>query len=98
MTTPIETLHRPLIRSPILVSSGVAGRATVASGDTTVDVALTAVNSDTVIMLTSESDVASHRALVAQVSSKAPGVGFTVKVNNATVDSHYVGWWLVRRS
>ncbi len=98
MTTPIETLSRPLIKSPIIVASGGAGRASIASGSTAVAVALTAVAADSVVILTSNTDVASHIDLIATVGSQAAGVGFTVNVNKATVDSHTVAWWLVRRS
>lgn len=99
MSQILELLHGAGLKAPLIAADAtVAGRATIASGSTTLAVTNAAVAADSVVILTSNTDVASHVDLVATVASQSAGVGFTVKVNKATVNSHVVNWWLVRAS
>lgn len=98
MSQIIEVLKSPLLEAPLLAKSGVAGRATIASGSSAIAVTNAAVAADSIIVLTSNTDTASHIDLIATVGSQAAGVGFTINVQKATVGSHVVAWQLIRAS
>lgn len=98
MSQVIEILRAPLLKGPALAGASVAGRASIASGSSTVDIANVSAAADSIINLTIATHVASHKDMVAVVSSINPGTGFTIQVQKASVAAVPVCWWLVRAS
>jgi len=103
MTTPIETLNRPLIKSAPLVdatssSNQYVGRVAVASGDSTVTVSTQVVNSDSIIMLSYQTMVASHQSLAVSVSTISPGNFVTFALSGATLTSDMTIMFEIKRA
>lgn len=83
MSGESEQLYRPHLRAPALVADGVGNIATISSGDASVDVAATAVKSDSLIFLTVGDGVTSLQVPV-NVSTKNIGTGFTIATPDGT--------------
>jgi len=100
---PVDNLKRPLIDIP-KITGGIetnqtstanqfSGISNIVSGGSTVVVSTTLVLSSSLVVLTPQrTDVATHLFLNFSVGSIANGAWFTIKAQQATVDTQPVGW------
>lgn len=101
MASPIEWLERPRIGVAKLVTdieteqattNPFCGRATIASGDTTITVSGTRVNSDSLVFATGHLPIASHAMLNISVHSLNDSVSVTFGVEAAVVSDLELNW------
>lgn len=88
-------------RPVILKTSGanpIAGRLTVASGNSTQVVSTTAVKSDSIISILLQTSNASHQSVVVSVGSINPGVNVTFALSNASCHSDAAIIWKIDQS
>lgn len=106
MPKPIDWLDRPRMALPKIVSGmetdqasnagAFSGISNIVSGGTTVVVSTTRVLSASLILLTPQRmDVATHEFLNFSVGSIVNTSRFTIKAQQATVDTCPVGWLIL---
>lgn len=100
MSNSTEQLYSPILRGPLSArtnsnAAAFAGIVSVANGGTTATVSSTLVGSDTLVLMTPFTSVASHYSIRANVTSRSPGGSFTVTLDKATVTADYSLAWVM---